>query len=151
MVYKTRQAREKHWEKLTQAMKNKKRQWYRDTADQVFSKFIRNRDKKCFTCWGKNDHNGHFISRRIYQYRWDEINNNSQCYRCNVWLNWNYIIYTKRMIEKYWKDFVDEMIANSYKVGKKPSINDLYEIIIKYKKRLTPVQKKTILLSYNKV
>ena len=48
------------------------------------------------------------------------------------------------MIKKYWQKVVDEMIKNSYKIGKKPSIEDLEKIIIKYKQYLNEIQKKTL-------
>jgi len=58
--------------------------------DIIFSKYIRLRDKgnPCVTCgapWEFNHQNGHFISRRHFATRWDEINAHSQCPKCNLW------------------------------------------------------------------
>lgn len=88
--------------------------------DAVFSQFIRLRDSnnkwivECPLCWSKiprkKAQNMHFVSRWNMKYRYDEINCNAWCMRCNVILNGNYIIYTRWMIRKYWLDKVDEMI-----------------------------------------
>ena len=61
--------------------------------DKVFSQFIRrrfavNEIAKCVTC-GKQAHwkelqAGHFMSRKHYSTRWDEINVQTQCSGCNV-------------------------------------------------------------------
>ena len=61
--------------------------------DKVFSQFIRRRFAvneigKCITC-GKQAHwkelqAGHFMSRKHYSTRWDEINCQVQCAGCNV-------------------------------------------------------------------
>lgn len=61
--------------------------------DKVFSEYIRKRYTKneiaeCVTC-GKKDHwkklqCGHFMSRKHYSTRWDTINCQVQCARCNV-------------------------------------------------------------------
>lgn len=58
--------------------------------DIVFSKYIRLRDKgkPCVTCgapWEPNHQNGHFISRRHFATRWDEMNAHGQCPKCNLW------------------------------------------------------------------
>lgn len=63
------------------------------SLDTVFSLYIRKRFSKndiaeCYTC-GKKEHYkklqcGHFMSRKNYSTRWDEINCQVQCYACNV-------------------------------------------------------------------
>ncbi len=91
--------------------------------DEVFSQYIRLRDSyqkgderrvKCPLCWAemnrKQAQNMHFISRWILKYRFSENNCHAGCYRCNVVLNWNYIIYTRYMQKKYWVNYVDSLI-----------------------------------------
>ncbi|MBP92905.1 MAG: recombinase [Flavobacteriaceae bacterium] len=62
--------------------------------DKWFSLFIRLRDAtneglcQCFTC-GKVDHYkklqcGHFMSRRHHSTRWNEVNCQVQCVKCNM-------------------------------------------------------------------
>lgn len=96
--------------------------------DSIFSQYIRLRDCDskwivvCPLCWMKVERkkaqNMHFISRACMFYRYDEINCHAWCMRCNVILNWNYIVYTRRMQEKYWIEFVDNMITTSKQIYK---------------------------------
>lgn len=100
--------------------KPKKSVTWKDIADRVFSEYIRlknSNDKwvcECFTCWRKQNRkeiqNGHFISRWNMKYRYSEINCNPQCQMCNVILNWNYIQYTLKMIEKIGKTDTEKII-----------------------------------------
>lgn len=139
-LYKTRQAREKHWQKLTAKMEKKKFDHYKKELDTVHSRYVRSQ-WSCVTCWAKeNIQNWHFISRRHYKYRRDDDNTFPQCVRCNVILNWNYIEYMKYMINKYWYDFVNkrtEEIKSSYYRNKKPSIEWMKQKIEYYKKITT--------------
>ena len=67
-------------------------------ADQVFSLFIRNRDKACFTCNSRqNLQCGHFVSRSHNNTRYDPENSKAQCVRCNIFLNGNYVEYAFRL------------------------------------------------------
>lgn len=105
--------------------KEKTQQDYIKQLDAVFSKFIRLRDSfvkwewrrvKCPLCWSiiprEKAQNMHFISRGVRKYRFDEMNCHAGCYRCNVLLKWNYIVYTRRMQNKYGIEKIDEMIAD---------------------------------------
>lgn len=88
--------------------------------DSVFSQYIRLRDSDsqwivvCPLCKKriprKQAQNMHFISRAVLRYRFNEINCHAWCMRCNVILNWNYIVYTIRMINTYWKRIVNDML-----------------------------------------
>lgn len=92
--------------------------------DSVFSTFIRLRDCNekgivvCPLCWTKTPRkkaqNMHFISRWVMKYRFDEKNCHAWCMRCNVFLNWNYIIYTRWMQKKYGIAFVDNLIKDKW-------------------------------------
>lgn len=74
-------------------------------ADAVFSQFIRNRDKHCYTCMRtlpvKELQNGHYISRSYISTRYDETNCHAQCYGCNIMKKGNYPVYSIRMINEY--------------------------------------------------
>lgn len=88
--------------------------------DEVFSQYIRLRDSNakwivvCPLCWAKMERkkaqNMHFVSRWVLKYRFNEKNCHAWCMRCNVILNWNYIIYTRRMQKMYWIHYVDSII-----------------------------------------
>ena len=121
-------------------------------ADSIFSTYIRLRDSNnkgivtCPLCWAKiprkKAQNMHFITRSCWLYRYDESNCFAGCMRCNVILNWNYIIYTRFMQDKFWIEKVDEMINNSKKIHKLQTfeledIINLYTEKIKKYSRLT--------------
>ena len=100
--------------------------------DAIFSRFIRLRDALkttwtttdliCYTCGKftpvKDWHNMHFISRRFKRLRWSEVNCRGWCYACNVMLHGNYIVYTRKMQEDNWIEFVDELIRLSKEIYK---------------------------------
>lgn len=65
-------------------------------ADKVFSRFIRHRDTNtegfghCVTCNAYAPLQcGHFVKRQHLAVRFDEMNCNGQCVRCNKWLHGN--------------------------------------------------------------
>lgn len=78
--------------------------------DRIFSTYIRRKDSiggraRCVTCgtvahW-KNMQNGHFISRRYMNLRWDEQNCHVQCKNCNENLHGNLAKYEQYIIQKY--------------------------------------------------
>lgn len=108
--------------------KNKTRQDYIKQLDNIFSTFIRLRDCNakwivvCPLCWAKiprkKAQNMHFVSRGVMKYRYDEKNCHAGCMRCNVFLNGNYIIYTRWMQKTYWITYVDRIISDKqpYKI-----------------------------------
>jgi len=109
--------------------------------DQAFSWYIRRRDDGigCITCgvvkpWQEMQ-NCHFYSRGRLPTRWDETNCHSGCYRCNVLLKGNYINYTKYMIDRYGREYVDELEVKSRSDIKISSV-ELKEMIEKYNKLL---------------
>jgi len=110
--------------------------------DSVFSQYIRQRDdlKGCITCGVVKPvsemQNCHFYSRGRLPTRWDETNCHSGCYRCNVLLKGNYINYTKYMIDRYGRQYVDELEIKSRSDIKISSV-ELKEMIEKYSKLLT--------------
>lgn len=105
--------------KAKKEKKEAKRTKLKHKLDVIFSRFIRFRDcdknwnVKCPLCWAviprKKAQNMHFISRWVMKYRYSEENCHAWCYTCNVTLNGNYIAYTLFMINKFWKEKVEEM------------------------------------------
>ncbi len=82
--------------------------------DQVFSLYIRLRDKGvCFTCGKKDEIKkmqcGHYESRSHYNTRWDCQNANSQCLRCNIFLKGNYPIYSINLEKKYGLGILEDL------------------------------------------
>ena len=109
----------------------KKKAW------QIFSKWIRERDKyKCFTCnkkaTGSAMHAGHYIPRGLSSNLYfDPVNVNAQCYHCNINLFGNSDEYAQRIVLKYgWEELTRLRKAKSVK--KSWSKEELNEIIEKY-------------------
>ena len=108
---------------------------------KIFSKFVRERDKyRCFTCGkeatGSGMHAGHFITGAtcpvtIY---FDERNVHAQCYHCNINLSGNWVIYERKMIDKYGQDIVNDLkLKRTLDQGTK-LYEDWYEEKINYYK-----------------
>lgn len=107
----------------------------------LFSKYIRERDKyTCFTCGkhatGSAMHAGHFItgatcSPLLY---FDETNVHAQCYHCNINLSGNWVVYEKKMREKYGDKHVDGLkLRRTKEMGTKVYENFYQEKIEKIK------------------
>lgn len=133
-------------QKKTKKVKPVSKSKLRKKADTIFSTYIRLRDAdkngivKCPLCWAKlfwkQAQNMHFIKRSCWLYRYDETNCHAGCYRCNVLLSWNYIIYTRYMQNLYWIETVDQMIANNKKLTKERSKEDYEKIINNYSEKI---------------
>lgn len=112
--------------------------------DDIFSLYIRLRDSfvkwweryiQCPLCWKivpiKQAQNMHFIKRSNKKYRYREDNCFAGCYRCNVILSWNYIVYTRFMQRKFGIEYVDRMIndkiLSDIPVAKYLEMIDLYK------------------------
>lgn len=119
--------------------------------DEVFSKYIRlkNANSKwivqCYTCWikdlRKNMQCWHFFSRKHMKTRWEEWNCEVQCYRCNVVLNGNYIIFTKKKLEEWWEELFEKRMQESKKLSDF-TIQDLENKIEYYKEKVKELEKK---------
>ena len=109
--------------------------------DKVFSLYIRNRyakngKAKCFTC-GKIDdvsrlHAGHFMSRKHYATRWDDVNVQVQCPKCNLFGQGEQYIFGLNLDIKYGKGTAEELQQKARNTVKL-SNDDLNEMILKYK------------------
>lgn len=93
--------------------KPKKKPDLKTKLDRVFSLYIRKRDSKpfdgeyfqCISCRRIKPYDqadcGHYINRSIMATRYDEINCNAQCRKCNRFTEGNIQDYRKGLIRKY--------------------------------------------------
>lgn len=109
--------------------------------DTEFSIYIRKRfavDNKatCFTCekedeW-KNLQCGHFMSRKHYATRWDEMNCQVQCVGCNVYRYGEQYKFGIHLDQVYGKGIADELLSKSRSVFKIKDF-ELIDLIEYYK------------------
>jgi len=122
-------------------------------ADANFSLFIRLRAKtennlRCVTCnnlteFGtSNCQAGHYVSRKLHKYRFDERNVNIQCYACNIANYGALISYADFIKRKYGKETLEEL-DNYYKdwrhgkiIAKRYNIEELKSIELKYDNKI---------------
>jgi len=117
--------------------------------DAIFSQYIRLKNSTnglatCVTCgdtkpW-KEMQNGHFYSRSRYATRWDENNCNVQCMKDNIFLKGHYIAYTKYMLDKHGRDFVDDLEVRSKQLHKISTV-ELEEKIVEFTEKVKQLQK----------
>ena len=104
----------------------------RKRAWQAFSEWVR-RKGICYTCGARKEpsdmHAGHFRHNKL---DFDEMNLNCQCNYCNHYKSGELGIYAIRLIERYGKKKVEDLIQRSYQI-KKYTREELEEIIKKYK------------------
>lgn len=101
-------------------------------AQIVFNRFIRNRDKNlgCISCGSEVTEAGHYYSAGHYSsLRFNEVNTNGQCVRCNRFLHGNLIHYRQGLVKRYGeqKVLLLDSAARSHKKWDRVSL----EIIIK--------------------
>jgi hypothetical protein len=100
-------------------------------AWDTFSKWVRERDKKCVTCGSINQLQGGHFWHGVLDF--DEINVNAQCKRCNVWLSGNLAMYSTYLIEKYGIKAFEDLKIRHYRAMKGIKMNELdYERIINH-------------------
>lgn len=113
---------------------------YLKMAQQVFNEFIRLRDKDlpCISCGTKKSNlwdAGHWRSVGANpQLRFNELNVNKQCRKCNGYWGGMPIEYRKGLIEKYGIEIVEEL--ESENKPKKYTIEGLKELIKIYKQKI---------------
>jgi len=79
-------------------------------AKIAFNKWIRERDKNlgCISCGSQITEAGHYYSAGHHSaLRFNEVNVNGQCTRCNCFLHGNLIHYRNGLISKYGKQEID--------------------------------------------
>lgn len=86
--------------------------------DRLFSEIIRlerseNGLVKCFTCGKimpiKKATVGHFIKRQFIATRYNEINCQIQCRRCNYFLQGNDVVFERKLRQIYGKETIAEL------------------------------------------
>ena len=125
-------------------MKKPTRKSLVEKLDKIFSIYIRRKDAindiaTCVTC-GKKDswtklQNGHFMSRRHYNTRWDEDNCHVQCSGCNVFRSGEIYLYNKYLCSKFDNNFPDRLYEKSNITVKFADI-DLIELIEYYTEKV---------------
>lgn len=104
-------------------------------CQKIFNTWIRNRDqdKGCISCpTGQVEQAGHYLSQgHNGALRFNEVNCNGQCVRCNCFLHGNLIEYRKGLIKRYGEEKV-LMLENVGSKTRKWSRYELEAIIIMY-------------------
>jgi hypothetical protein len=103
----------------------------------VFNKWIRERDKDkgCISCGAEVSEAGHYYSQGHHSsLRFNEVNANGQCTRCNCWLSGNLIKYRNGLLQRYTEQQISllDSVATRNPI-KKWSRFELEEIIKQYK------------------
>jgi hypothetical protein len=112
-----------------------------DKLDKEFSIYIRNRDAKggiaeCVTCGIQKEVKqlqcGHFMSRKHYSTRWDEVNCQVQCYTCNVMRYGEQYKFGLYLNSNYVSDMAEQLLNKSRETVKLADW-ELEEMIENYK------------------
>lgn len=103
-------------------------------ADKYHSAYIRSLSEYCYTCGAKPEElqNGHFMSRRYLNTRWDNMNCHPQCHECNSVKQGNLIVYQRKLRSEYGEEAVDDLMKRA-RSGNKVTNQDIQAIIDKYK------------------
>ena len=112
--------------------------WIAD-LQKVFNKFIRLRDAgiPCISCGAtkaEDWHAGHYIATTYQYLRFNELNVNVQCSKCNTHLRGNLIPYRINLIKKIGLEEV-EKLENTRHLTFKISIPEIKEYIEIYKQK----------------
>jgi hypothetical protein len=133
-------------------LKKKKINWLKE-ADEYFSKYIKAKHQEngfcqCASCGNiieygsRNCQAGHFVSRRFWEFRFDEDNVFPQCFRCNITFKGCFEGYSPFIIKTVGKKKHDYMVKVSNDIlrgltqQKRFSDEKFKEIAIKYKEKL---------------
>lgn len=134
--------KDKQWkkEKAKKKVELMTLQDYIKIAQQVFNKFIRERDKGsvCISCQKKplKENAGHFYNaNNHWSVRFDERNVHLQCEHCNTYLSGNLIYYRENLIKKIGLDEFEKLSVKA-KETRKYSKEELKEIIEVYRNKL---------------
>jgi len=104
-------------------------------AQTVFNAWIRERDKDkgCISCGSQVTEAGHYLSAgHNTGLRFNEVNVNGQCTRCNCFMHGNLIKYRQGLVKKYGEQRV-LMLENCGHTVKRWSRFELEAIIQTYK------------------
>lgn len=106
-------------------------------AQRHFNEFIRLRDadKGCISCSGPVEHAGHYLSvGHNAALRFNEVNVNGQCLRCNYHLHGNAIHYRNGLIKRYGEQKVLLLESNARQINKMERV-EVIAIIQQYLKQ----------------
>lgn len=101
-------------------------------AQDTFNAFIRLRDceKGCISCGGAVQEAGHYFSQGHHSaLRFNEMNTNGQCTRCNHFLSGNLIHYRAGLVKRYSEQKVLLLEFNAKRPRKKWTRFELMAII----------------------
>lgn len=105
-------------------------------AQIVFNRWIRNRDQNlgCISCGAEVTEAGHYYSQGHHSsLRFNEVNTNGQCTRCNCFMHGNLIYYRQGLIKRYGQHYVDILDSVGTRTPvKKWTRFELEEIIKQY-------------------
>ena len=107
-----------------------------EKAQRIFNAFIRARDKDkgCISayCRGQVEHAGHYFSQGHHSaLRFNELNVNGCCARCNTFLSGTLIRYRQGLVARYGEQRVQMLEGLSRRTVKKWSHGEL-EILIQH-------------------
>lgn len=137
---------DKEWKEKKSVLRDKLKTLgqYEAEAKKSFQKWVRMRDtgKPCISCGNKSPkewHGSHYFdANRFSALIFDERNCHAACDYCNVYLAGNLIGYRKGLIERYGKEYVEQLESESdskrvYKYTKEELIAKKlkYDILIK--------------------
>jgi len=111
-----------------------------EKTQKVFNAYIRARDKElgCISCGAEVEQAGHYHSQGHHSaLRFNPINTNGQCRRCNMFLHGNLIKYRQGLVDRYGEMVVLDLedIANKNRL-KKWSRDELEQLISQYKQTI---------------
>ena len=104
-------------------------------AQVVFNAWIRRRDKNlnCISCPAQVTEAGHYYSQGHHSaLRFNEINTNGQCTRCNRFLHGHLIAYRQGLLKRYGQRELDLLDSSARNRVKKWSRVELETIIKEY-------------------
>ncbi len=105
-------------------------------AQDTFNAWVRRRDKDkgCISCGNEGNQAGHYLSQGHHsKMRFNEVNTNLQCTRCNMFLHGNLINYRQGLVKKHGERKV-LWLESEGKGVKKWSRAELMAIISEYSK-----------------
>lgn len=135
--------------RLKEKTKSKKRETnsqLKRKADDIFSLYIRERDKfTCYTCGKVGERNntdcGHYISRTFLGTRYDETNCHAQCKSCNIFKHGNLAFFATRLELDYGHGILQELEKKAKDGQLQPSRALFIEVICYYSKKLEDLLK----------
>lgn len=144
----TRQNKQKKEKDKRAKLRNKKKlsvSYLKKEADEIFSVYIRQRDKGvCVTCGAVKEwrymQNGHYVPRGNNSTRYDEQNCNCQCVGCNVFKKGAMDEYALFLVRKYGAGIL-EKLNQKKKVLKQFTPQELLNLIEEYKQKILCLKK----------